>query len=86
MSASRTIGVIRPPSIATATEMSTRSYWSIASSVHEALQSGMLAQRQAQALITRSLTETLASFLSRHVVDRSARAASSASISKSTVR
>ena len=40
MSALRTIGVIRPRSVATATEMSTAPYWIISSSVHEALHSG----------------------------------------------
>ena len=80
-SALRTIGVISPSGIDTATEMSTSSYWMIASSVQVALTLGNFRSVAAAALITRSLTESLKapgpSFGARAF--RSARSFSSAS-------
>ncbi len=58
-SAWRTMGVISPSGMATATEMSTSSYWRIASSLQEALTPGWRRSATAQALMTRSLTESL---------------------------
>ena len=53
------IGVIRPPGMATATEMSTRSYMTVPSSLQEALAAGTFFKVMAAALMMKSLTESL---------------------------
>src|SRR6478735_4462431 len=57
--ASATIGVIRPPGIETATEMSARLYLSRVSPVNWTLHAGTCSSAWASALISRSLTESL---------------------------
>ena len=59
LSAWRTIGVISPPGIATATPISARLWRSMPSSVQVTLASGTRISAIASALMTKSLTDIL---------------------------
>ncbi len=63
-SALRMTGVTRPSSMATAMPMSTRPWRMIPSSLNEALASGTRRSARAAALMTRSLTDSLAPWTS----------------------
>ena len=84
VSASRMIGVISPPSMATAT--ATSAWWcrAMPSGVKEALASGTFFSARAEALISRSFTETFTPRADSAPLMR-VRASSSRSISRSTL-
>ena len=59
LSAPKTIGVIRPVSVDTATLMSAELYWRMYVSIHDELTAGTLRRESAAALTTKSLTDSL---------------------------
>jgi hypothetical protein len=93
VSACRTIGVISPPGMETATPTSACLCWTIAASVHDTLAVGTSRSASAIALMTISLTETLKAgtsplsvFFTGAAALISPRSLRSASISQSSVR
>ena len=79
----RSTGVTRPPSVATAIDMSTDRYASSPSSVQVTLASGTSPNAAATAASTKSLTDT---FTARHASLTRARSASSSSTTQSATR